>query len=267
VEELSTSELVSAIEGSPCEFAAHVGQLSQVELSDQTDMLWYATGIATPVWNGVLRTQLAPSETDSRIAPLADYFGSLGLPFAWWVGPSTTPLDIGKLLEAHGLTLRGDMAGMAVHLGTLEERSSPLTNLTITPVRSIETLRAWAHPLSVAFGWSNSAVSTLCNLFASLGLTQDRPLQHYVGLLDGKPVASSSVFLGADVAGVYNVGTLPDQRRRGIGAALTCEPLYYASRMDYRIGVLHSSRMGFNVYSQIGFKEYCRIRTYVSALV
>ena len=264
MKDFSTPELVSAIEASPCELAAHVGQSSRVELNDQMDMLWYATGVASPVFNGVLRAQLAPSETDARIGATVDYFRSRGLPLSWWIGPSTRPLDIGKHLEAHGLTLWGDMTGMAIDLVALEERSSSLTNLTIKPVRDIETLREWAHPLAVAFGLPDSAANTVCNLFASLGLGQDHRLQHYVGLLNGKPVACSSVFLGAGVAGIYTVGTIPDHRNQGLGSTLTCEALYHASRMGYHAGVLHSSRMGFSVYRRIGFKEYCKIRTYVS---
>ncbi len=264
MEGFSASALVKAIEASLCQYVVYSGQSSQVELSDQADMLWYATGIATPIFNGVVRTQLAPTETDSRIATTVDYFRSRGLPMAWWIGPSTRPLDLDKRLEAQGFFLVGDNTGMAVDLAELGERSDSIPGFVIRPVRDSETLKEWAHPFGTSFGLPESTSAPGCELLASLGLSPGNRMQHYVGILDGKPVASSSVFLGADVAGIYNVGTLPDHRRQGIGAAMTLEPLYYARKMGYRTGILHSSPAGFNVYRQIGFKEYCKVKTYVS---
>lgn len=156
------------------------------------------------------------------------------------------------------------MLGMAIDLVTLKERSPSLPHLTIKPVEDIETLREWAHPFAITFGFPDSTVDTFCDLFASLGLGQHLPLHHYVGCLKGNPVACSSMFLGAGVAGIYNVATVLDKRGQGIGAALTREPLCKARKMGYRIGILHSSQMGFSMYRRIGFGEYCKIRTYVS---
>ena len=215
--------------------------------------------------NGVFRTQLAPSEIDVKIRVTLDYFRSHNLPLIWWISPSTRPADLGQYLEAHGLVPGADMIGMAIDLAALEECLPSESHLTIKHVGDIETLREWAYPFAVAFGFPNSVVNIFCDLFTSLGLSRHLPLQHYVGFLKGKPVACSSMFLGAGVAGIYNVGTIPDKRGQGIGAALTWEPLCNARKMGYRIGVLHSSLMGFNVYRRIGFKEYCKLRTYVSA--
>ncbi len=33
--------------------------------------------------------------------------------------------------------------------------------------------------------------------------------------------------------------------------------------MGYRIGILHSLPMGFNVYRSLGFQEYCKFSTYL----
>ena len=263
LEDFSVPALVRAIEANLWEFGTHLGQSSQVELHDRADMLWYATGIASPMLNGVFRTQLAPGETDVMIEVTLDYFRSHKLPLMWWIGPSTRPVDLDKHLEAHGFTLQADMLGMAIDLVALKERLPSSPYLTIKPVEDIETLREWAHPFAVTFGFPDSTVSTFCDLFASLGFGQHLPLRHYVGLLKGDPVACSSVFLGAGVAGIYNVGTIPDERGQGIGSALTWEPLYYAHKMGYRIGILHSSQVGYSVYRQVGFEEYCKIRTYV----
>lgn len=255
--------MVRVIEVNLWEFGIHLGQSSKVEIYDHADMLWYATGIASPMLNGVFRTQLAPSEIEGRIEATLEYFRSRKLSLMWWVGPSTQPDDLGQHLEAHGFTQWADMHGMAFDLLALKEHSTSLFNLKIKPVRDIEALREWAHPFAISFGFPDSTVSTLCDLFASLGLGPHLPLHHYVGYMKGNPVGCSSMFLGTGAAGIYNVGTVPDKRGQGIGFALTCETLSKAREMGYRIGVLHSSPMGLNVYRRIGFKEYCKIKTYV----
>ena len=83
-----------------------------------------------------------------------------------------------------------------------------------------------------------------------------------LGLLDGVPVGTSNMFLGAGVAGIMFVATLPAARRRGVGAALTLGPLFEARQMGYRLGILQSSEMGYPVYRQLGFQHLTSMENY-----
>jgi len=81
--------------------------------------------------------------------------------------------------------------------------------------------------------------------------------------LDNKPVATSLLFLAAGVAGIYAVSTIPEARRKGIGAFMTQYPLVQARSKGYKIGVLQSSKVGVGVYRSLGFQEYCKISEYL----
>jgi predicted acetyltransferase len=101
------------------------------------------------------------------------------------------------------------------------------------------------------------------DFFLSVSLEARFPVHCYLAWLDGEAVATSYVILAAGVAGIYGVVTVPEARRQGIGAAITLAPLREARALGYRVAILHASEMGFSVYHRIGFREYCRIGSYI----
>lgn len=92
-----------------------------------------------------------------------------------------------------------------------------------------------------------------------IGLGDSVPWRHFVGWLDGRAVASASLFLAAGVAGLYFVCTAPDFRGRGIGAAISRAALEGARDLGFRRGVLGSSSMGHGVYRRLGFRDVCSV--------
>jgi predicted acetyltransferase len=102
-------------------------------------------------------------------------------------------------------------------------------------------------------------------LWTVYGFDTTSDWQHYIGLLNGQPVSWASVFYATGVAGVNAVGTLPEARRQGIGSAITLRRLLEARERGYRVGVLQSSRMGYNLYRRLGFQACFKIKTYVPA--
>ncbi len=97
-------------------------------------------------------------------------------------------------------------------------------------------------------------------LIAGLGL--DLPIRHYVGRLAGQPVATSSFFLAAGVAGVQFVSTRPEARGRGVAAAMARAPLREAQALGYQAGILQSSEMGYRVYERLGFRRVSEVGNY-----
>ena len=130
----------------------------------------------------------------------------------------------------------------------------------------IWTLSDAPFPLFNSVLGAPHAFGTAFAEFASIvGLGSPSPLRHFLATIDGVPVATSSLFLGAGVGGVYDVATLPEWRRRGIGAAVTVATMNVARAEGYRIAILHSSPLGVGIYRSLGFQDCCRIGQYVWA--
>ena len=95
-------------------------------------------------------------------------------------------------------------------------------------------------------------------LAEAVGFSEDVGWQRWAGLVDGRPVASSGMMEGGGVAGVYNVATAPEVRRRGIGAAMTARAVRAGRDRGLEVAVLGASDMGRGTYERMGFREVCR---------
>jgi GNAT superfamily N-acetyltransferase len=264
LEDFSPSALIGAIEANQFEFSRDLARSPQVEMHEDPDIVWFVTGRPFPRFNRVLRAHFDSQDVDARVEAALAPFRSRNVPMVWHTGPTTRPADLGDRLIAHGLKRIGDEPGMALDLRALPASvpaSGPST-LTIERVADTDRLREWAHIHASAFASAPGVAEARRSIEADLGLgVPCRRL--YIGLLGEEPVAASLLFLGAGVAGIYSVGTVPTARGQGIGRAMTMAPLTEARALGYRIGVLHASPMGMRIYQRLGFREYCRLCCYV----
>jgi hypothetical protein len=240
LQDLSPSNLISAIESNIFPFFQSFREWPSSEIHDEPEILWSITGVPFSLLNGVMRARIPPEKIDSTIEAVIAQGRLHGVPRLWLTGPETRPADLGKHLERHGFM--GDLsAGMAMELAKMKEDLPIPPGFTSQRVTGAATLRVWGQVFGVSFGVGDSAVEALCDLTMCIGLDRVRC---YLGWLNGKAVAISTLFLGAGVAGIYNVATLPEARRQGIGALMTAIPLHEARNEGYKAGILQASKMG-----------------------
>ena len=265
--DFSIPTVVGAIEANPVEYWRFCcTHLPDTELYDGPDMTWFVTDIPFAQFNQVILTRLPTDGIDARIDETLAHFKARKVPMLWSAGPSVRPTDLGAYLETHGLANAGAMTGMAVDLLALREDAPMPSGLVIERVSDVEILERWRHAYTAGFGMPDFAGRAFFEMYASIGFGDGVPFRHYVGAIRGEPVASSTLFLGAGVAGIFHVGTVPEARRKGIGAIMTLAPLRHARAKGYRIGTLYGpSAMGLNVYRQLGFQEYYKVTQYLWA--
>ena len=226
----------------------------------EPDMVLYSTGAQSNYQNGVLRARFTSKNMATRVDEALTYFKRRRLPMVWWVDPWSTPTELGDFLKGQGLTPEWEVPCMAIDLATMRRKPLP-ARLTIHPVENLESLEICVATADRGFDRGRKIRNDRWReTYTGVGLSPTK--RWFTGFLDEKPVASSLLLLQNGLATVWIVTTLRRARGRGIGTAMTREPLMLAKELGYDIAVIQSSKMGLPVYKKMGFKEYCRIRTY-----
>lgn len=178
-------------------------------------------------------------------------------------GPFTQPTDLGARLESRGLSRADELPGMAVDVQAINEDVPSPSALATERVGDTEVSRECIEVMRVGFELPELTSEVFFEAFTAVGLTDKSPLRSYLVRIDGEAVAASSLLVAAGVAGIYNVATMPEARRQGLGVAVKLEALRDARELGYRIGLLQSSAMGFGVYRRLGFEQYSSYQIYV----
>jgi hypothetical protein len=85
----------------------------------------------------------------------------------------------------------------------------------------------------------------------------------FVARVDGRPAAGALSFTALGIARLGWVGTLPADRHRGLGAAVTRAAVLGGFDRGARWAALESSAMGAPMYRALGFREVSHYRVWV----
>jgi GNAT superfamily N-acetyltransferase len=258
VNDFSPKSLANATKSNLYAFFRQFKNSNRVESSEQHSAFRWRTAIPHPWYNGILSSK-APTRNESQnIQTTLAYFQECKVDgFTWWLEPGLKPAAWMETLKSFGFGYTDETPGMAIDLSSLPRNLQHSSQLLYRVVHDQETLSEWTHTFILGYQLPTEIEIPFNELLGSLGF--ELPFRHYIGYLYGKPVATSTLFLGAGVAGVYNVATIPEARGQGIGAALTLYPCQQALNLGYRAGVLQSSEMGYRVYERLGFHTVCQM--------
>lgn len=238
------------------------------ERHDVDGLRWYHSGGADPFTNAVIGTRLAGggagADADAAIDRLLAELRRRGAPFQWWVLPSDRPADLAERLAARGLAAGGAWAGFALDIEALVP-PPPVPGLEIRRVADASSFGAFLDVVAPILSPSEAFTTFFAEGARRIGFGPDADEQHLLGLLDGTPVATTSLLLAGGAAGIYNVATVEAARRRGIGAAITAAAVRAGADRGMRVATLQASDMGRPVYEALGFRPACDFVPYRSA--
>jgi ribosomal protein S18 acetylase RimI-like enzyme len=224
---------------------------------------WFTSGMKRAGYNGITCARFASQTLDRQIESALEPFRRAATPLTWWVGPSSEPTSLGRALQTHGFRHNRDMIGMAAELDTLAEFIPPDMDYHFEAVSNRTDLENWLPLFMETFGVPADDRSLLLDIFGRLSFSPDSQWRHYLLRVNGQVVATSSLHLGAGVAGLYNIATRQEYRQQGLGSAITLLTFEQARQMGFTLGTLQTTYPNaLRLYHRMGFEVYCKIGVY-----
>jgi ribosomal protein S18 acetylase RimI-like enzyme len=185
----------------------------------------------------------------------AEKFHSEKIPFACWIGFDNDYPECKNDLEEMGFVCDEHESGMFAEIEKLS-REKKCAELQISPVDDSKKLNDFIQIYRELMPHDADAIKMFYERASEHILNPESSLKLFVGYFHNQPAATSALFMDENAAGVWDVTTLPQFRRRGIGTDMTLHALFHAfDNFGHRIGVLTASEDGEPVYRKIGFQK------------
>lgn len=216
------------------------------------------------VWLGELVDSKALEQVTRR-------FKAQNRPLAFWVW-DRPGLEPESFFATVGFEKAEINTAMWAEAGQIQEQDIQ-GPLEIEPVRTMSALAAYGENMAALFGGSPEAAAVqeyhatmlptvLLNNGVSLqGQPADCPTDNdseqmclYVGRIAGQVVSTGLLFLTPESAGIYDIATRQDARKRGFGSAMFHFLLNEGKSAGAKRFVLQASPQGLSIYERAGFQ-------------
>jgi GNAT superfamily N-acetyltransferase len=208
---------------------------------------------AYPLFNAITGGDFAPGSARQRAHEIIAPYFERGLPFMWWATPSAVLEELRDALVDAGMT-EERAPGMYLDLAGPLEPELPAG----VELRVASSERELAESLDVMVEGFEMPEELKPGMLGVLPLYGDSVVQA-LAALDGEPVATGTLFVDGQTAGLYNITTLAPARGRGLGYAVTAALLDQAQQRGCEHAILHSTVAGFPVYQRLGFRTVCEV--------
>ncbi|MCB0166570.1 MAG: GNAT family N-acetyltransferase, partial [Anaerolineae bacterium] len=236
---------------------AYFGRSPYVEIIREAELMRLRTNVTFPhyIFNVVPTAHFSsPESAHAYINNVIEDTRSRNAAVFWSVGPTTSPLDLGYYLEAHGFEPVMRCTGMTIDVELLREEAPVPSGFTVERVMNNSRLRQFVDVLAENSQMTRAAAEALYKIELSLGFDDFFPRQRYLGLWHGQPVATTTLFSGGGVVGIYHVATASQARGYGIASAMSLSALQDARRWGHHHVTLIATPQGLSVYRRLGFQ-------------
>ncbi len=227
----SAAELVAAAHRNYIgSFRKLVEHSANGELHAVGPLFAFVTGLPMSLFNGSV---VVEPTTAAQLGEALNWLSERRLPYQVSITEELAP-GLKQVVIAQGLQQEPALyPAMVLH--PIPEPPDPAPAVTVVP------------------GRDPALASYLPESFAA-----DPDVRVFTAWLDERPVGTSIAIRTGDVAGVYGVGTIPEARRRGVGAATSWAAVAAGRAWGCQTIVLQATEMGLPVYASMGFRTVAR---------
>lgn len=165
------------------------------------------------------------------------------------ITPLTRPRTFSSFLESHGFDKEAEDSIMVFKGKGLEDELSPGVEVREISESEVDVgnrldFTIFEFPIE----WKKDFDKVILGWMRKGG-------RFYVAYVDGKPVGTSFLFSLMKTGGIFNVGTLKEYRKRGIGTILTVHAINESVKEGNALHTLQTTKGGNaeRLYKEIGF--------------
>ena len=263
IKELPDNKIIKIIERNLFEQIRFYGRSRRTSLTDNENIIKFLSHIPLPFFNCVIFYNFDPGGLEKQIKDLIKFGRSKKTSLLWLIGPSSRPHNIGAVLEENSFKYDDHMMSMAIEIRDIKNNLKHIDGFEIEIVDNRKKLEKWVHTCLKGFDENGKNFSSIYRFERSLGYCKTQPWVRFTGIVNGEAVATSAIFMGSEAAGLDNITTVPDWRKKGVGASMVAYALKFSQTFGYNIGVLQASDMGYHLYCKLGFKKYYEFKEYI----
>lgn len=216
----------------------------------------YAWGMDYVCGNGVIENDRDRIPTEEEIDQVIEYFSAKNLPFMWWTSA--------QILETKGFQFGGILTGISLDISqSIPSELQVSSGLKIKIIQTASELKTFTNLAANAFAMNPKATEQWLALNYSLMKKEEQV--HFIGYLNGIPAGTITLSLSPLSAGIWNLATIPECRKQGIGAALIHAALVEAKKRQYGkvMAILMPKGLAWGISMKLGFKAVCEFPFYV----
>ncbi len=242
---MNTEDVLALADRNMVECWTQLTEKAGGEKTETDELLLLSTGLPIAMFN-VAFVIGDSNDHDQTIAAVRAHYRALDLPFALYFRDATAP-GLAHVCSAAGLVEHWQPPLMV--LDPIPPTDSPAPDGLTIEVVDAPAYDDYLDTLSAGFGIPADLVAPVLGP----GLLEIADFTALIGRVDGAPVATAATCVTGSTAGVYNIATHPDHRRRGYGVALTAAAARCGADAGCTHATLQASEAGEPVYRAMGY--------------
>lgn len=226
-------------------------------------LLLYSRKIEDSYWNYAAQIETVPDRASRLVDIVVEFYRARDRMPACYVTPWSRPEAFRDTLGPAGFEMQFRDAWMFYEGGPVLELAAP-SGLSIKEVESRAEMETFVHVFNEAYGGVPTEEEPYAGLPPYYGealhqsfdtAPTDKKSVHYLGLIESQPVAIATLIHSPGYACIYNVGTMPRFRRRGIGSTMSLQAVADSTAEGAKV-VFLQTEAGSGVekwYEKLGF--------------
>lgn len=214
-------------------------------------------------WNYAAEINIKEENVNELIKMIIDFYSSNNRDPAIYITPSTRPLNLQEYLKELGFELQFSDAWMFYN-NNQKKKNQKSSIFNIKEVKNKDEIELFVKIFNEVYGGTPTDDEPYGGLPSYYGEAlqesflkshQNKIVNNYIAYLDNKVVGIGSLISTKKYAGIYNVGTIPEFRKKGVGTAISMKAIDDSIKQNIEILFLQTEKGSYveQFYTNLGF--------------